>query len=202
MWVTLDETFKVSTKDVPVHDVTGAGDVVMAAVVYAMSKGMTIPQAMELANKCAAIAIQQPGTYVVKFNEVLRRVVFTNGCFDILHPGHLTLLKAAKENGDYLVVGLNSDDSVKRLKGDGRPINNQESRKFALEAIKYVDEVIIFDEDTPIDLIKKIKPDVIVKGGDYSPDQVVGNDVADVVIVPTVYGHSTTNIINAIKDKQ
>jgi D-beta-D-heptose 7-phosphate kinase/D-beta-D-heptose 1-phosphate adenosyltransferase len=200
MWVTLDKTYRVETKDVPVHDVTGAGDVVMAAIVYAIERGMDITQAMNFANQCASVAIQQPGTYIVKPSDVLKRIIFTNGCFDIIHPGHIDLLKKAKELGDYLIVGLNSDDSVRRLKGSGRPINDQASRKLSLEAIKYVDEVIIFDDDTPIDLIKRIKPNVIVKGGDYTPEQVVGNEVAEVVIVPTVYGFSTSNIIQNIKE--
>ena len=129
--------------------------------------------------------------------------VFTNGCFDILHRGHLELLKycssiACPAMGGYLVVGLNSDESVRRLKGEGRPINNQKDRKFFLESLKFVDEVRVFDEDTPLKLIEEIKPDVIVKGGDYDPDTVVGGDTCEVRIFDYIGEYSTTNIINEI----
>jgi D-beta-D-heptose 7-phosphate kinase/D-beta-D-heptose 1-phosphate adenosyltransferase len=123
-------------------------------------------------------------------------LVFTNGCFDILHRGHIEYLKEAAKIGS-LVVGLNSDASVRRLKGETRPINNQEDRKAMLLALRCVDEVIIFDEDTPLDLIKRIDPDVIVKGGDYQPDQVVSNGLP-VVILPFVANHSTTRALYAI----
>jgi D-beta-D-heptose 7-phosphate kinase/D-beta-D-heptose 1-phosphate adenosyltransferase len=199
LWVSNDFVHHLETPDIPVHDVTGAGDVVMAAIVYALKQDMGIIDAMKFANRCASVAIQNPGTYVIKPSDVMRQIVFTNGCFDLLHPGHISLLKDAKELGDYLIVGLNSDDSVKRLKGDSRPVNNQNIRKAALEAIRYVDEVLIFEDDTPIELIKSIKPDIIVKGGDYTPDQVVGNNISKVVIVPFVGGHSTTKTINQIK---
>ena len=121
--------------------------------------------------------------------------VFTNGCFDILHIGHVRCLEYAKKQGDYLVVGLNSDTSVKKLKGKDRPFNTQSLRKEMLEALRCVDEVIIFEEDTPYNLIFKIKPDIIVKGGDYTHDEVVGNGIAEVKIFNFVDGHSTTNIL-------
>jgi D-beta-D-heptose 7-phosphate kinase/D-beta-D-heptose 1-phosphate adenosyltransferase len=123
------------------------------------------------------------------------KVVFTNGCFDILHRGHIELLRYCKSLGTKVVVGLNSDDSVSRLKGDSRPYFSQEDRKFTLESLRYVDEVYIFDEDTPLRLIQNIIPDVIVKGGDYTPDTVVGNEVAHVEIFNFVDGYSTTNIL-------
>lgn len=127
--------------------------------------------------------------------------VFTNGCFDVLHRGHLELLKycdsiACPAMGGYLVVGLNSDESVRRLKGEGRPVNNQEDRKFFLESLTFVFEVIIFDEDTPKRLIEEIKPSVIVKGGDYKPEEVVGADVCQVRIFDYIDGYSTTSILN------
>lgn len=123
------------------------------------------------------------------------KVVFTNGCFDILHRGHIELLRYCKSLGTKVVVGLNSDDSVRRLKGDSRPYFSQEDRKFTLESLRYVDEVYIFDEDTPLKLIQNITPDVIVKGGDYTPDTVVGNEVAPVEIFNFVDGYSTTSIL-------
>ena len=125
------------------------------------------------------------------------RIIFTNGCFDILHVGHIELLEFAASHGK-LIVGLNSDSSVRGLKGSERPINNQSDRKRLLEALSAVDEVVIFEEETPYQLIKRIKPDVIVKGGDYKPEQVVGSDLAEVLIFPFVDGKSTTNVVNKI----
>lgn len=124
-------------------------------------------------------------------------VVFTNGCFDVLHRGHVELLKYSKSLGT-VVVGLNSDQSVKNLKGENRPFFSQEDRKFMLESCKYVDEVIIFNEETPYNLIKRINPDIIVKGGDYKSDDVVGNDVAKVKIFNYIDGYSTTKILETI----
>ncbi len=128
------------------------------------------------------------------------KVIFTNGCFDILHRGHLELLKYCKSLG-LVIVGLNSDESVKRLKGSERPINSQDDRKFMLESCKFVDGVLVFDEDTPYNLIKKIKPDIIVKGGDYSSEDVVGNDLAEVKIFSYVDGYSTTKTIKSIANR-
>jgi len=128
------------------------------------------------------------------------KVVFTNGCFDILHRGHLELLKYCKSLG-LVIVGLNSDESVKKLKGPQRPINNQEDRRFMLESCKFVDGVVVFDEDTPYNLIKKVKPDIIVKGGDYSHDEVVGNDISEVRIFKYIDGYSTTKTIKSIADR-
>ena len=123
-----------------------------------------------------------------------KKIIFTNGCFDILHRGHYELLKYCSSLGN-VVVGLNSDESVKRLKGDSRPIFSVEDRKFALESCKYVTSVVIFKEDTPYQLIKNIKPDIIVKGGDYVASEVVGNDLAEVLIFNFVDGYSTTQAI-------
>lgn len=119
--------------------------------------------------------------------------VFTNGCFDILHRGHIDYLKASKKAGDYLVVGLNSDASVRRLKGETRPINNQEDRKAMLLALRFVDEVIIFDEDTPLELIKQVNPDIVTKGGDYKLKDVVSNG-KPVIVFPLTAGYSTTKL--------
>jgi len=125
--------------------------------------------------------------------------VFTNGCFDVLHVGHISLLEFAASFGS-VIVGLNSDESVRRLKGSSRPVNNQNERRTVLSAIKFVDEVIIFEQDTPYELIKALKPDLIIKGGDYSSDDVIGNDIAEVMIFPYLEGKSTTNLINSILD--
>jgi len=129
-------------------------------------------------------------------------VIFTNGCFDILHVGHVQLLKECKklagDNGK-VIVGLNSDASVKKLKGESRPVNDQDSRKLLLESLRFVDEVIIFEEETPELLIEKIRPDILVKGGDYSIDQIVGKQYTKkVVVFPYVDGKSTTNTIEKL----
>lgn len=129
------------------------------------------------------------------------RVIFTNGCFDVLHRGHVELLKYCHRLGDMIIVGLNSDDSVKRLKGEKRPINNQEDRKFMLESLRYVHKVIVFNEDTPYNLIKEINPDIIVKGGDYKPEDVVGKDICEVKIFNHVPGYSTTKAIQNITSR-
>ena len=132
-----------------------------------------------------------------------KNIVFTNGCFDIIHSGHVQYLNEAKALGDALVVGLNSDLSVKRLKGDSRPINKQDDRKFVLENLKSVDLVIIFDEDTPIDLIKIVKPSTLVKGGDWAIEQIVGHEFVlknggKVQSLTFKDGYSTTNTITKI----
>lgn len=132
------------------------------------------------------------------------RVVFTNGVFDLLHPGHVDVLRSARAYGDSLVVALNSDASVRRLKGEGRPVRNQEERAYVVAALESVDAVTLFDEDTPHDLIVALAPDVIVKGGDYNPSTVVGAaDVqargGEVVIVPLTPGQSTTSIIEKLR---
>ena len=121
-------------------------------------------------------------------------IIFTNGCFDILHRGHMELFKYCKTLGK-VVVGINSDESVKRLKGPDRPFFSQEDRVFMLRCCKYVDEIVIFNEDTPYSLIKKIKPDIIVKGGDYKVEDVVGHGLAEVRIFNYMKGYSTTNIL-------
>lgn len=132
-----------------------------------------------------------------------KKVVFTNGCFDILHVGHITYLKKARKLGDVLVIGLNSDRSVRSLKGGSRPINNERDRQEVLSALSFVDHVAIFDEDTPERLIKKIRPDILVKGGDWESKKIAGSEFVKsyggrVVTVPFVKGYSTTNLINKI----
>ena len=128
------------------------------------------------------------------------KVVFTNGCFDILHPGHFQYLKQSKDLGDFLIVGINSDSSVKKLKGTSRPINKEQVRCQNLTKLDYVDAVIIFNEDTPIQLIKRLKPNILTKGGDYQESDIVGSKFVEksggqVKILPLLKGYSTTNII-------
>ena len=133
-----------------------------------------------------------------------KKISFTNGVFDILHPGHIFSLSQAAKEADYFVVGINSDNSVKRLKGTGRPINKQESRALLIAALLMVDAVIIFEEDTPLELITALRPDVLVKGSDYTMEQIVGAKevIANggrVVINPIIEGFSTTGIIEKLK---
>ncbi len=134
-----------------------------------------------------------------------KKVVFTNGCFDILHIGHVTYLEKAARLGDVLVLGLNSDASVSALKGPSRPVNKEADRAGVLSALKFVDYVTVFDEDTPFELVSAIIPDVIVKGGDYTPETIVGADIVtqnggEVAVIPLVEGKSTTNIIKKINE--
>jgi len=137
-------------------------------------------------------------------NNIGKKIVFTNGCFDILHKGHVTYLNEAKKLGDLLLVGLNSDASVKRLKGPERPINNELDRQFVLSQLKAVDFVEIFDQDTPLELILKVKPNILVKGGDWKIEQIVGAKEVlasggDVFSLNFVDGYSTTSIIHKIQ---
>ncbi|MEO8945160.1 MAG: D-glycero-beta-D-manno-heptose 1-phosphate adenylyltransferase [Gemmatimonadaceae bacterium] len=132
------------------------------------------------------------------------RVVFTNGVFDLLHPGHVDLLKAARAVGDALVVGINSDTSVRRLKGDSRPVRTQSDRAYVVAALEAVDAVTVFDQDTPLELIQCLLPDVIAKGGDYSEATIVGAAEVrarggDVLVIPLTAGQSTTSIIERMR---
>lgn len=210
-----------------VADVTGAGDTVVAVLAACFALGTDAEEACRIASVAAGIAVSMPGCYAVKADELetalhghspkvltwsaaearlrqsqraRQRVVFTNGCFDILHAGHLTCLMKAKECGDLLAVGLNSDASVRGLKGPGRPVNTQADRATLLAGLACVDVVVLFDEPTPEALIRLLKPDVLAKGGDYRPETVVGAEFVqgyggEVVIIPLVEGLSTTNIL-------
>jgi D-beta-D-heptose 7-phosphate kinase/D-beta-D-heptose 1-phosphate adenosyltransferase len=211
-----------------VADVTGAGDTVVAVLAACLGSGRDLVEACRLANVAAGIAVGHPGTYVVHADELAtawrglphkvltreaarrrlaqarrhgRKVVFTNGCFDILHAGHLASLEGARRLGDILVVGLNSDASVRGLKGDSRPVIGQEDRASLLAGLACVDAVVIFDEPTPEALIRELEPDVLAKGGDYTTDQIAGADFViarggQVVTIPLVPGLSTTAILD------
>jgi D-beta-D-heptose 7-phosphate kinase/D-beta-D-heptose 1-phosphate adenosyltransferase len=208
-----------------VYDVTGAGDTVLAALGYAQAKNRSLDESVSFANSAAAVVVAKIGSATVSCEEISeyerglhkgdinskiktisdlnlpsdKKIVFTNGCFDILHSGHVKYLQKAKSFGDILVVGLNSDESVRRLKGKSRPINNQEDRSIVLSALESVDFVVVFDEDTPYNLIKEIKPDILVKGGDYKGKEVVGSDIAkETRLVDFVEGKSTSKIIERV----
>lgn len=216
-----------------VYDVTGAGDTVIGTLGTCLASGMDIVTACEYANSAAGIVVGKIGTSTVspaelekalgKKNEsqgvlsedelykVVRelqsrgeKVVMTNGCFDIIHPGHVTYLKQAKALGNKLIVAVNSDDSVKRLKGDSRPINTLEDRIAVLSGLSSVDYVVSFGEDTPQKLISRILPDILVKGGDYKVEEIAGHkeviaNGGKVVIIPFVEGKSTTSIVRKIQ---
>ena len=196
-----------------VFDVSGAGDTTISALGAALSEGNDIFSAAEFANLAASISVSKLGTSTVSIEEVTsletskgnkeQVIVFTNGCFDIIHSGHLDLLKEARSYGDKLIVGLNSDKSISKLKGPERPIIGQSERKKILSALKYVDEVIIFNEENPLKLIKKLKPSILVKGADYTKEQVIGGEFVEsyggqIKLVKLAKGKSTSNIINKI----
>ena len=155
------------------------------------------------------VAIQRINTWKLKGN----KVVFTNGCFDILHKGHVSYLAKAADLGNKMVVALNTDDSVKRLgKGDERPINSEDARLLVLASLGFIDMVVLFNEDTPFDVIQKLNPDVLVKGADYDPNEtdasskkyIVGSDIVrrnggEVKVISLVDGFSTTGIVNKLK---
>ena len=143
---------------------------------------------------------------VLKLNKDGKVVVFTNGCFDIIHKGHTTLLNKARKLGDFLIVGLNSNESVSNLKGKDRPINSEEKRSENLLKLDYIDAVVIFNQNTPEKLIAELRPNILVKGGDYSKDEIIGakqvvEDGGKIVIIPLVSGYSTTKTINGLKEK-
>ena len=226
-----DKAVKFPALAKEVFDVTGAGDTVLATLGYMLGAGEDINKAIETANLAAAVVVAKVGSATASFeeiNELIRRrasvgfedkiksldelsevlsnrgkkrLVFTNGCFDILHAGHAKYLAKAREFGDILVVGLNSDRSVRELKGESRPINSEDDRAFILAALGVVDYVVIFDELTPINLISALRPDILVKGADYAGKEVVGSEiVSDVRLVEFVEGRSTTNLVNRIRN--
>lgn len=223
-----DEEFSILpalAKDV--IDVTGAGDTVIASLAFQLALGKNLKESIIFSNKAASIVVQKNGSAVVTLGEIEklsmkdscmkvfnniddfeeiynkirieRKVVFTNGCFDILHSGHIKYLKEAKLNGDLLIIGLNSDSSVKSIKGPKRPVNDQLDRAIILSALEFVDYVVIFNEETPIKLLKKLMPDVLVKGSDYNIQNVIGREFATkTILIPFVDGKSTSEIIKKI----
>ena len=226
--------FTLAADSKEVFDVTGAGDTVCGVLAAAISGGCDIESAMSLANKAAGIVVGKFGTATVSVRELgvisqieneksfnvenllelvkrhrVRgaRIVMTNGCFDILHAGHVDYLQRAKALGDILIVAVNSDASVRQLKGASRPINKLNDRLKVLAALESVDALITFDQLTPIDVIKALQPDVLVKGGDYRPDEIVGANVVlakggDVKVLPFVEGLSSSVIIGKLEGDQ
>ena len=217
--------FPTQAKDV--FDVSGAGDTVIASVASGLAADFTLEESIRLANIAAGIVVAKLGTASVYLDEIRpyyekripylnlegartlvelfrernQKIVFTNGCFDILHAGHVEYLEAAKSKGDKLIVGINSDRSVAQLKGSKRPINKLIHRAKVLGSLRCVDEVVMFDEETPIKLIKSLKPDFLVKGGDYKVQDIVGYDVVSkyggsVITIPLIKGLSTTKILS------
>jgi D-beta-D-heptose 7-phosphate kinase/D-beta-D-heptose 1-phosphate adenosyltransferase len=218
-----------------VFDVTGAGDTVIAVMALSMAVGASLADAMYLANIAASLVVAQLGAATISVAQLRRavnmhlgrsegiltpsdlllavqdakahgeRIVMTNGCFDILHVGHVTYLEEARALGDRLIIAVNSDASVKRLKGPTRPINSADSRMKVLMGLRAVDWVVEFDEDTPRELITKIAPDILVKGGDYEVHQIAGASEVlakggDVKILPFVPGFSTSAVLNKVNE--
>lgn len=213
-------------------DVTGAGDVVLAVLVYVYLKNNDLLEACKISNFIAGKSVNTIGNYCVskfdideyyetlnnknkihtkilydyeieKISELSKKnnVVFTNGCFDILHSGHIKNLKFAKSQGDILVVGLNSDESIRRIKGHERPINDIDERSTILSLFDFVDYIIIFSEDTPFNILKLLKPNTLVKGGDYKIQDIIGSEFSEkVILFDYVDGKSSTNIIQKIKN--
>ncbi len=150
---------------------------------------------------------EQAEKKVLSWKAAKERVVFTNGCFDLMHFGHLHYLAEARSLGERLVVGLNSEDSVRRLKGPHRPINDQNTRQFQLASLEFVDAVVVFEQDTPLELITLLQPDILVKGGDWQAEQIVGSDIVlskggMVKSLPFIKGYSTTLIEQKIKNQR
>jgi D-beta-D-heptose 7-phosphate kinase / D-beta-D-heptose 1-phosphate adenosyltransferase len=228
-----DESTFFKAKAKKVFDVSGAGDTVIAILASLMAKGENVSKALNIANVAAGIAVGKVGTCIVTKAEIDRelslennsisletnfdhlleeikdlkergqKLVMTNGCFDLLHSGHIDLLKKSKAMGDILIVALNRDDSIARLKGNSRPINNFESRVEMLASLKFVDYVVGFDDDTPEKLYSQLLPDVLVKGSDYINKEVVGADAivkngGKVEFVSLIEGFSSTKIIEKI----
>ena len=198
-------------KQVEVESVIGAGDTFCVFLALAVGHGFTVPEAIEIAWTAGSVYVQNnlnrpivpaelSPTGIVNGHDLTSRdfkLVFTNGCFDLLHEGHLQTLRFAREKGDKLVVALNTDESVKRLKGDDRPIKPLSQRMSVVSALEMVDFVVSFHEDTPLEIIKVIQPDVLVKGADYSKNEIVGADiVSEVFTAPMIPDLSTTKLLS------
>jgi len=215
-----EQLINVNYETKQVFDVTGAGDVITAVVAYFICN-TDIEDVCKYANYLATKSVEYIGVYKLSKIDIIdarnyfnntkqifinelniiprKKIVFTNGCFDLLHSGHINTLKFAKKQGDILVVGVNSDTSVRKLKGENRPIHNQDTRIHLLSNIHFIDYIIMFDEDTPLEIIKTLKPNILVKGGDYTIDTIIGKEYVDnIILAPFKSGVSTTNTIKKI----
>lgn len=231
--VTPEKAQDFPVKPVEIIDVTGAGDTMIAMIALAVANGLPIENAITLANLAASIVVARFGAASVTLQEMLdsvnnesseskvihidniagvlnnrrmrgQSIVFTNGCFDLFHAGHLEILRRAAALGDVMVVGVNSDDSVMRLKGPGRPITSERNRVEIISALSFVDYVVVFEEDTPLRLIQAVRPDILVKGEDWKGKEVVGEDIVKarggrVEFVNHVPGISTSQLIRKIR---
>lgn len=228
-----DTPYRTYAKPEPNSRAAGAGDTFVSALALSLASGAHVENAAELASAAASIVVSKNGTAacfaeelrdnfstsekfvtdvfqlaarVASYRRAGRKIVFTNGCFDILHRGHITYLNRAKALGDVLIVGLNSDDSVRRLKGPNRPINSLEDRAQILAALSCIDHIVSFNSDTPRELIRVIRPDIFVKGGDYTrqtlPEASLVEELGgEVEILPYLENHSTTSIIERIRNE-
>jgi len=219
------------TEPVEVYDVTGAGDSVSATYAMGLAGGLSIKDATRLANVAGGIIVQQVGvghisremikqaiqkcsSKVVSLEHAVntaaqlhargKRVVFTNGCFDLIHPGHVYLLNECRKNGDFLIVGLNSDESIQRIKGPARPVLHEHERAEVISAFESVGQVVIFKEDTPTKMIEQIRPDVLCKGGEYTEAQIPGSTFVQsiggkIVRIPLLEGVSTTDLVTRVQ---
>lgn len=224
-----DHIEHIRTLATEVFDVSGAGDTVVATLATALSSGYSWIEGVKLANKAAGIVVSKIGTEPITYEELEdviegyheenkiiknndlkftidnikaqgKKIVFTNGCFDIIHKGHIKYLQKAKKYGDVLIIGLNSDSSVKKLKGEGRPIKDEDERSIILSALAVVDYITVFNDETPYSTIKIIEPDFLVKGGDYKIEEIVGREFSkETIIIPFIDGYSTTSTIFKIK---
>jgi D-beta-D-heptose 7-phosphate kinase/D-beta-D-heptose 1-phosphate adenosyltransferase len=211
-------------------DVTGAGDTVLSVLVYSYLKDHDLLKASKMANYVGGKSVGVIGNYNIttedindyykyemteniskiiydyeidKITKISKKhnIVFTNGCFDILHSAHIELLKFAKNQGDILIVGLNSDESIKRLKGESRPINNIDERAKILSLFDFIDYIIVFSDDTPLNIITMINPDVLIKGSDYNKENIIGKEfVKQIILFDFVQNKSSTRVINKIKN--
>jgi D-beta-D-heptose 7-phosphate kinase/D-beta-D-heptose 1-phosphate adenosyltransferase len=231
------EPLHIPTNVREVYDVTGAGDTVIATLAAALATGQDLPTAVELANIAAGITVRKLGAATISTAELRRAIqkkhnswlgitneerltqdildakahgetiVMTNGCFDVLHAGHIAYLEQAKALGTRLIVAVNDDDSIKRLKGKHRPINSLEQRMAVLAGLRAVDWVVSFAEDNPLRIIKAVTPDILVKGGDWQAHEIIGSDHViknggKVQSLAFIEGHSSSNIINRIREKK
>lgn len=228
-------SIQVPTVARQVYDVTGAGDMILAALAAGLANDLNWYDAVRFANAAAGLEVEVFGVQPIPLERIHqsmlamsraagdksrtldeamvevaaarregKRIVFTNGCFDILHAGHVTMLREARALGDFLIVGLNADDSVRRLKGSDRPVHSEADRAAVLSELRSVDVVVIFEHDTPIELLQSLKPDILVKGGDYTKEQVVGHEIVHayggrVELVSVLTGRSTTLAIDKIR---